>query len=314
MAAESSSSSAWDTVLAIVDFHAHEALAKWGNTAVPSNESFGHLHCLRSAAESVPDELVGGCCRLRLLALVTKVLSLLHHAPGTELISAADAWVEGVANRRFDQTAADGWETSLREICAAVPSNTTEHADAQSVLRSIPKTIIAEVASAARLINQYMPPPILSQMENPECPPQPQEDGPDKAVGDCEPVHQYGPVRREHKDGRLTAPLAFVTASPTTDVAMIDDPRSRRHDESRVRGVVRSTAPAPPHQSSVLFGDVPGTRAYTPWTDDEEQRLIAGQKRYGNQWELIRKSCDLRHRFGTQLREKWRNLLRAGRA
>lgn len=313
MAEESSSNSAWDTVLAIIDFHAHEALAKWGSAAVPSNESFGHLHCLRSAAESVPDDLVGRCCRLRLLALVTKVLSLLQRAPGTEIISAADAWVEGVANRRFDQTAADGWETSLRKICTAVPSNTSEYADAQSAKLSIPSTLIAEVASAARLINQYMPPPILSEMENPVCQPKIQEDGPDKAAGDSEPVYPYGAVRRGRNDGRLTAPFPLVTASPTTDVAMIDDARSRRHDESRIRGVVRSAAPAPPHQSSVLCGDVPGTRAYTPWTDDEERRLIAGQKRYGNQWELIRKSCDLRHRFGTQLREKWRNLHRAGR-
>jgi len=59
---------------------------------------------------------------------------------------------------------------------------------------------------------------------------------------------------------------------------------------------------------------VGGGGARTPWTTEEEQRLIAGHGRYGNRWEHIRKNCKLTHRFGTQLRDKWVNLVKSGRA
>jgi len=48
----------------------------------------------------------------------------------------------------------------------------------------------------------------------------------------------------------------------------------------------------------------------TMWTEEEEQRLLRGYRFYGPQWEQIRRSFALEHRFGTQLREKWRNLQR----
>lgn len=47
-----------------------------------------------------------------------------------------------------------------------------------------------------------------------------------------------------------------------------------------------------------------------PWNDEEERRLISGHGRYGDFWEEIRMSCHLQHRSVSQLRDKWRNLLK----
>lgn len=49
-----------------------------------------------------------------------------------------------------------------------------------------------------------------------------------------------------------------------------------------------------------------------PWTLEEQERLIEGHRRYGNKWEHIRKKCGLMHRYGTQVRDKWVNLVKAG--
>jgi hypothetical protein len=59
----------------------------------------------------------------------------------------------------------------------------------------------------------------------------------------------------------------------------------------------------------VLQEDVPQRpRGYTPWTETEEQRLRDGFKRYGRSWDMIQKTCQLRHRTPGQLKDKWRNL------
>jgi len=76
---------------------------------------------------------------------------------------------------------------------------------------------------------------------------------------------------------------------------------------------VRSEAPAPEGDSDVMRDDVP--KASGPrerWTEMEEKRLIDGVKRYGQQWSLIRTSCSLRSRTQMQLKDKWRNLKKAG--
>uniref|UniRef100_A0A7S1WD46 Myb-like domain-containing protein n=1 Tax=Alexandrium catenella TaxID=2925 RepID=A0A7S1WD46_ALECA len=57
---------------------------------------------------------------------------------------------------------------------------------------------------------------------------------------------------------------------------------------------------------------IPMRRGHSPWSEEEEVRLIEGYRRYGSAWERIRVTCDLSHRKGTQLREKWRNLVKAG--
>lgn len=69
---------------------------------------------------------------------------------------------------------------------------------------------------------------------------------------------------------------------------------------------------------SQLFADseVPqgvSVRGRVPWTMEEEQRLIDGYQRYGSRWEHIRQPCNLKHRTGTQLKDKITNLVKSGR-
>lgn len=86
-----------------------------------------------------------------------------------------------------------------------------------------------------------------------------------------------------------------------------------RRSPQRAHARLRSAAPASAAASTVARRDVPGReRQYQPWSDEEEQRLLEGHRQYRNQWELIRHKFDLMHRLGTQLKDKYRNLVRAG--
>jgi len=49
------------------------------------------------------------------------------------------------------------------------------------------------------------------------------------------------------------------------------------------------------------------------WTNEEEDRLIEGQGQYGHKWEQIRMNCELQKFAGTQIRDKWVNLLKSDR-
>eukprot|EP00929_Paragymnodinium_shiwhaense_P078079 TRINITY_DN40398_c0_g1_i1.p1 TRINITY_DN40398_c0_g1~~TRINITY_DN40398_c0_g1_i1.p1 ORF type:complete len:218 (-),score=42.91 TRINITY_DN40398_c0_g1_i1:63-716(-) len=63
--------------------------------------------------------------------------------------------------------------------------------------------------------------------------------------------------------------------------------------------------------ADIFDGAALGKKPRDVWTEAEERRLARGQQLYGNAWETIRASCDLRHKLGTQLRAKYRNLLKA---
>eukprot|EP00933_Yihiella_yeosuensis_P060642 TRINITY_DN6339_c0_g1_i1.p1 TRINITY_DN6339_c0_g1~~TRINITY_DN6339_c0_g1_i1.p1 ORF type:complete len:443 (-),score=84.52 TRINITY_DN6339_c0_g1_i1:165-1493(-) len=77
------------------------------------------------------------------------------------------------------------------------------------------------------------------------------------------------------------------------------------------RGLVSQGADAE-GDSDVFRGDIPKkVRTYNPWTAEEERRLIAGYNKYGKSWEMISKTCNLRHRTPVQLKDKWRNLSKA---
>eukprot|EP00931_Biecheleriopsis_adriatica_P100369 TRINITY_DN75695_c0_g1_i1.p1 TRINITY_DN75695_c0_g1~~TRINITY_DN75695_c0_g1_i1.p1 ORF type:complete len:373 (-),score=71.15 TRINITY_DN75695_c0_g1_i1:166-1242(-) len=84
-----------------------------------------------------------------------------------------------------------------------------------------------------------------------------------------------------------------------------DEPAAKR---------VRSAAPVTEDgDSEVKQGDVPSRpRSYESWTEQEERRLIDGYKKYGKSWATIRTTCSLRHRTQIQIKDKWRNLHKAG--
>merc|ERR1712008_84950 len=96
-------------------------------------------------------------------------------------------------------------------------------------------------------------------------------------------------------------------------LSLFDAPLAGFDDAAPSGKRIRSAAPVISPLSSVSRSDVPmERRSHQGWTQTEEMRLKEGYARYGRKWELIRKSCGLRHRLGTQLREKWRNLVLAG--
>jgi len=77
-----------------------------------------------------------------------------------------------------------------------------------------------------------------------------------------------------------------------------------------------SSALRPPRSQLFADSEVPqgvSVRGRVPWTMEEEQRLIDGYQRYGSRWEHIRQPCNLKHRTGTQLKDKITNLVKSGR-
>jgi len=111
-------------------------------------------------------------------------------------------------------------------------------------------------------------------------------------------------AKRVREDGAGGKGMAGARASRD-----IEGPESKRRREQA------SPVSAPSFGSSSTPASVEGQRPVPRgdrerggWTQEEEERLIAGQQRYGNHWESIRKKCNLTHRKGTQCREKWRNL------
>lgn len=68
-------------------------------------------------------------------------------------------------------------------------------------------------------------------------------------------------------------------------------------------------------KSRVADNRVPAARlVYTRWTAAEEEELIKGHKRWSNHWELIHSNSPLlKKKSHVQLKDKWRNLLKAGR-
>lgn len=295
----------WDTVLAKVDLQAYCTLAHWGKAAVPSAQALESLHCMRGAAQQAPDGVLRECSRLRLVALLTKVLNFLQRNPRPELISAVDGWVEGLKDLRSRQAVEESWENSLRVVFNAIPSTRRVAVDVQSGSSPVPDALISEVAEAGQFINECMPRPCLLQRAGVVAPTGLQNRNLDQVGGDGKPVHDYGPMRRKR---RHTSGLAIVPAMLADSVTS-----SMAEADTACGQTVPSVVSAALRESSTFYGDVPRMRAYTPWSDDEELRLVEGQRRYGNQWELIRKRYNLRHRLGTQLREKWRNLNRSGR-
>jgi len=101
-------------------------------------------------------------------------------------------------------------------------------------------------------------------------------------------------------------------ASSSSDALFYDDPSPAQPSASM------ASAPEPRviQQKKFNFADAEvaeGPPKRMSWTAEEEERLIEGHERYGNRWEKIRTACKLQHRLGTQLRDKYVNLLKSQR-
>jgi len=113
-------------------------------------------------------------------------------------------------------------------------------------------------------------------------------------------------------------PAAIVSAPPEEALALRRAENARLLFEAPLLGseepprspIVRSVAPV--YETGAQVHHIPSRRSHSAWTEEEELRLVEGHNLYDNRWELIRRKCGLSHRLGTQLREKWRNLVKAG--
>lgn len=124
---------------------------------------------------------------------------------------------------------------------------------------------------------------------------------------------------------KAQAVLSHGHASSSSGNALFDDPifgsEVPSHSSTalfdapvRSSGLLSQPASSFGNSDPVTAAEVPeGKRERVSWTTEEEQRLIEGHGRYGNRWENIRMKCGLKHRFATQIRDKWVNLLKSGR-
>ncbi|CAE7296900.1 unnamed protein product [Symbiodinium natans] len=91
--------------------------------------------------------------------------------------------------------------------------------------------------------------------------------------------------------------------SPLSELASSTHPAGGQGPNSKKRSLAQTL-------DFVAQGRAP--KEYKAWTEDEEQRLLEGFRKYGKQWKMISKCCGLPHRNGTQVKDKWRVLNKNG--
>eukprot|EP00928_Gymnodinium_smaydae_P008288 TRINITY_DN1301_c0_g1_i2.p1 TRINITY_DN1301_c0_g1~~TRINITY_DN1301_c0_g1_i2.p1 ORF type:complete len:380 (+),score=72.89 TRINITY_DN1301_c0_g1_i2:882-2021(+) len=119
---------------------------------------------------------------------------------------------------------------------------------------------------------------------------------------------EQAPVYRGASSFASAAPgqVAHAPGAPAPTVAPAPAARSVPSEPNRT---VRSSArPASAVSDDLFMGEADVKRRYDNWTEEDQRKLVAGIKKYGTRWETIRESCGLAHKYGTQLREKWKNL------
>jgi len=130
--------------------------------------------------------------------------------------------------------------------------------------------------------------------------------------------------RSSYKSGPQEGEAAAVAACPVSLHSCAARDKKRKFENDRLPlwvheqtkkcpQIVRSTAPHGRYKPNIFEDPLPPQiRKNMSWSEEEEHKLVQGHRRHGNNWELIRQMCGLNHRLGTQLREKWRNLEKAG--
>eukprot|EP00747_Dinoflagellata_sp_TGD_P219305 gnl/TRDRNA2_/TRDRNA2_91437_c0_seq3.p1 gnl/TRDRNA2_/TRDRNA2_91437_c0~~gnl/TRDRNA2_/TRDRNA2_91437_c0_seq3.p1 ORF type:complete len:385 (+),score=73.52 gnl/TRDRNA2_/TRDRNA2_91437_c0_seq3:44-1198(+) len=112
-----------------------------------------------------------------------------------------------------------------------------------------------------------------------------------------------GPVVHTRTLPWPSAPVVSAATAPVVSAASSEQCEVPR---------IRAAAPVEDGDDSHVFrGDIPTRprKQSEGWSEDEEKKLMKGFHKFGKSWEMIRTCCGLKHRTGTQLREKWRNLM-----
>lgn len=128
----------------------------------------------------------------------------------------------------------------------------------------------------------------------------------DPRAASWEPLGQAGPP--QHRE------MPVVAAASGDDFATCGPQIFPQARATIVRAPGHTASVGHPAGRSVAddFSDAACRSERQPWTDEDVQRLLDGHRRYGPAWENIRMNCNLRHRTGTQLKDKYRNLVKYG--
>lgn len=266
---------------------------------------------LGERAQNVPQAI--SCLFLRLVARLSKVLRLLSSSPGPKMIVAANEWSNSKV-RRAEESLRSQIDLLLKVRDVGIDEGCVSAAAAADVSSLLPK-----VLQTGRQIALNLASMTFSKID----PPKAVEISDDSQTSEVQETS--APQTSTEPSAPRGNPCSSGEAAPgilkrkrQSPVDIFSEPLNSELAElpkakaSPVRKI-RSTAPVEEGDSKVTRGDVPKPRrGYDVWTESEEQRVIAGFEKYGRQWELIRTTFDLRHRTGSQIKDKWRQLHKRG--
>lgn len=251
---------------------------------MPSDDAERHVRKVYSLATAWlgddASQLFGRCERLQLLALAAKVLRLLGseklgQGVDGQVLDTAREWARSVTYARAPLAhPPDDWKDALmvlRDAAVSVPGPGGPESRPDPRER---EDVVRQVARAVGVLSMALP-----------CP-----SGPD-----ADPALPPAPA----------APAILVPSTPTVV----------RSTPTRARPtpiLVRST-PTPARGPSAPAAAVDRRRGGRPrlWTAEEDRRLVEGHRRHGSAWRSIRTSCGLQHYTSLQVRDRFRNILRA---
>lgn len=262
---------------------------------------------LGERAQKVPQAI--SCLFLRLVARLSKVLRLLSSSPGPKMIVAANEWSNSKV-RRVEESLRSQIDLLLKVRDVGIDEGCVSAAAAADVSSLLPK-----VLQTGRQIALSLASMTFSKIDPPKA----------VEISDDSQTSEVQETSAPQTSAEPSAPSRSAEAAPGTlkrkrqsPVDIFSEPLNSELAElpkakaSPVRKI-RSIAPVEEGDSMVTKGDVPKPRrGYDVWTESEEQRVIAGFEKYGRQWELIRTTFDLRHRTGSQIKDKWRVLHKRG--
>jgi len=269
---------------------------------------------LGERAQNVPQAI--SCLFLRLVARLSKVLRLLSSSPGPKMIVAANEWSNSKV-RRAEESLRSQIDLLLKVRDVGIDEGRVSAAAAADVSSLLPKVLQTGQQIALNLASMTfskIDPPKAVEISDDSQTSEVQQETSAAQTSTAEPsapsrLGEAAPCQGILKRKRQS-PVDIFSEPLNSELAEL--PKAKDAKASPVRKI-RSTAPVEEGDSKVTKGDVPKPRrGYDVWTQSEEQRVIVGFEKYGRQWELIRTTCDLRHRTGSQIKDKWRQLHKRG--
>ncbi|CAK9052622.1 unnamed protein product [Durusdinium trenchii] len=262
---------------------------------------------LGESAKEVPEAIQ--CVLLRLVARLAKVLRLLCSSPGPMLLNAASDWAQQV-----QKSPEHGLETLLEVRDVGLAEGVISSAD----VRTGVSLLLPKMLQAGQRICNFLAIKGKGGLETIELSDSQNSVGADAAGQAASSIAQTRkrPRPQPAQPAQPVQPPAAQVAQVAPSVDIFSEPLLSDLPKQPSQPVkkVRSAAPVSSDGDSFVAKDGPARprRGYNVWTEAEEQRLIAGYKKYGKDWKMIRANCGLEHRDNVQIKDKWRVLQKNG--